>query len=236
VGDGIRGVFNQLRQMESHMMRSKRIAPRRTADFSAAASPTAIALGITLAIAPTWARAETQVRGTPQAVVVEAQNATVQEILIALSDAFEVQFRSAANLDKRLTGTYEGTLQQAVSRVLKGYDFVVKSGRSGLEITLLGAGKPVAVELTSTATNADPDVPQPRSDGPTPPIEVAQGPGTVPTPAPPGAAPFPVPQLGSSPAPMPIPAVSAGSPTSSPPGPFILANRAAGTLNPARSP
>jgi hypothetical protein len=116
--------------------------------------------------------------GTPQAVVVEAQNATVQEILIALSDAFEVQFRSAANLDKRLTGTYKGTLQQAMSRVLKGYDFVVKSGRSGLEITLLGAGKPVAVvearsvkksaELTSTATNAAPDVPQPRSDGPTP--------------------------------------------------------------------
>jgi hypothetical protein len=229
VGDGIRGVFNQLRQMESHMTRSKRIAPRSTADFSAAASPTAIALGITLAIAPTWARAETQVRGTPQAVVVEAQNATVQEILIALSDTFEVQFRSAANLDKRLTGTYEGTLQQAVSRVLKGYDFVMKSGRSGLEITLLGAGKPVAVvearsvkksaELTSTTTNADPDVPQPRSDGPTPPIKVAQGPGPVPTPAPPGAAPFPVPQVGSSRAPMPIPAVSAASPTSSPPVP-----------------
>jgi hypothetical protein len=224
VGDSIHGVFNQLRQMESHMTRSKRIAPRSTADYSAAASPTAIALGITLAIAPTWARAETQVRGTPQAVVVEAQNATVQEILIALSDAFEVQFRSAANLDKRLTGTYKGTLQQAVSRVLKGYDFVVKSGRSGLEITLLGAGKPVAVvEARSvkksaelTATNADPDVPQPRSDGPTPPIKVAQGPGPVPTPAPPGAAPFPAPQVGSSPAPMPIPAVSAASPTSPP--------------------
>jgi hypothetical protein len=212
VGDSIRGVFNQLRQMESHMTRSKRIAPRSTADYSAAASPTAIALGITLAIAPTWARAETQVRGTPQAVVVEAQNATVQEILIALSDAFEVQFRSAANLDKRLTGTYKGTLQQAVSRVLKGYDFVVKSGRSGLEITLLG-----------------PAVPQPRSDGPTPPIKVAQGPGTVPTPAPPGAAPFPVPQVGSSPAPMPIPAFSAGSPTSSPPVPS-----SSPTLPPAR--
>jgi hypothetical protein len=105
----------------------------------------------------------------------------------------------------------------------------VKSGRSGLEITLLGAGKPVAVvearsfkksaELTSTATNADPAVSQPRSDGPTPPIKVAQGPGPVPTPVPPGAAPFPVPQVGSSPAPMLIPAISAGSPTSSPPVP-----------------
>jgi hypothetical protein len=106
---------------------------------------TRVALGIALAIAPTRARAETQVRGTPQAAVVEAQNATVGEILAALSDTFKVQFRSAANLDKRLSGTYAGTLEQVVSHILKGYDFVVKSGPAGLEITLLGAGKPTPV-------------------------------------------------------------------------------------------
>ena len=49
-------------------------------DFSAAA-PAAIALGIAFAIAPTSARADTQVRGTSQAVVIEAQNATVEEVL-----------------------------------------------------------------------------------------------------------------------------------------------------------
>jgi hypothetical protein len=124
------------------MTPSKWIEPRSTVDFWASASPAAIALGIALAIAPTWARAEIQVRGTPQAVVVEVQNATVEEILVALTDTFNVQLRSAADLDKRLTGTYEGTLQQAVSHILKGYDFVVKSDQSALEITLLGAGKP----------------------------------------------------------------------------------------------
>jgi hypothetical protein len=127
------------------MTPSKCIAPRSAADFFAGASLAVIAFGLALAIAPTWARAETQVHGTPGAVVVEVQDATVEEVLVALTNTFKVQLRSAANLNKRLTGTYEGTLQQAVSRILKGYDFVVKSDQSGLEITLLGAGNPQAV-------------------------------------------------------------------------------------------
>jgi hypothetical protein len=200
----------------------------------------AIALGIALAIAPTWARAETQVHGTPQAVVVEAQNATIEEILGALTDTFKVQFKSAANLDKRLTGTYQGTLQQAVSHILKGYDFVVRSGPAGLEITLLGAGKPVAVLGARPATKAaeaapsagphpvpiaiadgaDHPVPMPTSGGPTPPIKVAQGPAPVPTPPAPGTtAPSPVPQIGSGPAPSPMPPQPGAAPTPVPPLP-----------------
>ena len=60
--------------------------------------------------------AEAQVRGNPNAVSVEAKDATVEEILLALADAFDVHFRSSANLEKRLTGTYEGTLQQVLTR------------------------------------------------------------------------------------------------------------------------
>jgi hypothetical protein len=168
------------------------ITPRCATKLSALAS----AIGIALAIAPTWARAETQVHGTPQAVVVEAQNATVKEVLSALIDTFNVQVRSAADLDKRLTGTYEGTLQQTASRILSGYDFVVKSDQSGLEITLFGAGKPVPVLRTQLATkpgmmkaeappmpaptlsaaagNADHMVPMPSSGEPTPQNTIAQ--------------------------------------------------------------
>jgi hypothetical protein len=195
-------------------------------------SPAAIGLGMALAIAPTWAWAETQVHGTPQAVVVEAKNATVEEILVALTDTFKVEFRSAANLDKRITGTYQGTLQQAVSHILNGYDFVVKSGQAGLEITLLdGRKKPVAVVGTRPASkSADADnhlVPVTSSGGPTPPITVAQGPGPVPVTSsggsiPPfkvaqgtgpvptrpadGAGPVPTPHIepGAAPSPMPL--------------------------------
>jgi hypothetical protein len=189
---------------------------RRLGGHPSAASHAALALGIALAAAPTWSHADTQVRGTPKAVVVVAQNASVKEILIALSDAFDVQFKASSNLDKRLTGTYEGTLQQAVSRILKGYDFVVKSGAAGLEITLLGAGEPVAVAKTRlpqmaaatapasvpqpamTAGSADRPMPVPSSGGPAPPINLVQGPSPIPTPAAPDATgPRPMPQAGS---------------------------------------
>jgi hypothetical protein len=224
---------------------------RRLGGYPTAASHAALALGIALAVAPTWSRADTQVRGTPKAVVVEAQNASVKEILIALADAFEVQFKSSSNLDKRLTGTYEGTLQQAVSRILKGYDFVVKSGAAGLEITLLGAGEPVAVAKTrlpqmaaatapanvpqpaTTAGSADRamPMPMPSSGGTAPPINLVQGPSPVPTPpAPDATGPRPMPQVGagsgSGPALVPTPAGSgamppAPQPTSSTAGPPV---------------
>jgi hypothetical protein len=115
----------------------------------------AIVLGVGLAVAglavaPTSAFAEARVRGNPNAVSVEAKDASVEEILVALTDAFDVHFRSSANLDKRLTGTYEGTLQQVVTRLLRGYNFVMKSGEQGIEVTLLGTGKTVAVGGTSS--------------------------------------------------------------------------------------
>jgi hypothetical protein len=216
--------------------------PRNTTDFSVATPFAAIALGIALVITPTSARADIQVRGTPEAVLVEAQNATVEEILVALTDSFKVQSRSAANLDKRLTGTYEGTLLQAVSRILKGYDFVVKSGQSGLEITLLGAGKPVAVvgarsatksaeaapaaapTPTTTADNPDHPVHVPSSGGPDAPDWVTQGPvpvlGAAPGPGPmppPGPVPQVGSQVGSGPVLSPMPLRPGEAPASAPP-------------------
>jgi hypothetical protein len=111
----------------------------------------AIVLGVGLAVVPTLALAEAQVRGTPNAVSVEAKDASVEEVLVALANVFDVHFRSAANLEKRLTGTYEGTLQQVLTRVLSGYNFIVKSGEKGVEITLLESGKVIAVGGASPA-------------------------------------------------------------------------------------
>jgi hypothetical protein len=228
-------------------------------------SPAAIGLGMALAIAPTWVRAETKVHGTPQAVVVEAQNATVEEILVALTNTFKVEFRSAANLDKRITGTYQGTLQQAVSHVLKGYDFVVKSGQAGLEITLLdGRKKPVAVAGTRPASkSADADnhlVPVTSPGGPTPPITVAQGQGPVPVTSsggsmPPfkvaqglgpvpsrpadGAGPVPTPHTEPGAAPMPMPPQPGAAPGPVPPLPTAASTGSqpsTGTSSPASPP
>jgi hypothetical protein len=103
-----------------------------------------VALGRCAGNCPTTMHAETLVRGTSQYVVVEAQNASVQEILITLTNAFDIQFKSSADLNKQLTGTYKGTLQQTLSRILEGYDLVMNSDQAGLKITLLGTRRSVA--------------------------------------------------------------------------------------------
>jgi hypothetical protein len=210
---------------------------KRSPSFSAWA---AIVLGVGLAVAPTLALAEAQVRGNPRAVTVEANNASVEEILVALADAFNVQFRSSANLEKRLTGTYQGTLQQVVTHVLRGYNFVVKSGESGVEVTLLGPGKAfvvvgaspskvaetradAAAEPSPAATPEERPAPIASSGGPIPIItKLAEGPRPMPSASDSAPSPVPGPARGSAPMlvpmapgstpPVPVPGSSAALP------------------------
>jgi len=96
----------------------------------------AIMLSVALAAAPTAALAEAQVRGSPEAVTIEAQNTSVEEILAALS-SFDVHYRSSANLQTRLTGNYEGSLRRVMKRVLEGYSYFVKTGDGRIDVTVL---------------------------------------------------------------------------------------------------
>jgi len=206
--------------------------PRAAPAKAIAVAAIALGLGVACALTGGPAMADTQVHGKPQAVGLTAQNATVEEILVALSNEFDVQFRSSADLDKRLTGSYEGTLQQVVSHILRGYDFVVKSGDSGVEITLLGSGKtmrlvggapvPKTVERRAnlavpapTDDSAPPPMPVATPGAPTATMKIAEGPAPAPGPVPAasGAAPipgsgsgaFPSPQApGDAPAPVPL--------------------------------
>jgi hypothetical protein len=202
----------------------------RSPSFSAWA---AIVIGAALTFGPTLAFADAQVRGNPSAVSVEAKDASVEEILVALTNTFDVHFRSSANLEKRLTGNYEGTLQQVVTHVLRGYNFVVKSGEKGIEITLLGNGKTIAVggassppkvavrraeataEPSPAAVAADPPVPAASLTGPLPVIKLAEGQPPIPLAAPPasGAVPAPVPGKGAADAPSPAPPVPGSKPS-----------------------
>jgi SPOR domain len=224
-------------------MAGLRLAAQRKTAVASAVPPAAIALGIALATVPICVRAETKVRGTPQAILVEAQNASVEEVLVALTDTFKVRFRSAAKLDKRLTGTYQGTLPQAVSRILKGYNFAMKSGPAGLEVTLLGAGAPVDVVGARAATRPaeapaaqQPPIAAVDSDDRPVPMAIQGLGGRTPVPVPTRAAdaPSPVPQLGPGPVPSAMPAKPGDAPPLVPPGP--TASSAAPPASPAPAP
>ena len=81
-----------------------------------------LVLGIALVTAPTLVLAETQVRGTPKAVSLDTKNASVEEILVALTDAFDVQFRSSANLEASISRTLVLHLTNAICSRLRFED------------------------------------------------------------------------------------------------------------------
>jgi hypothetical protein len=98
----------------------------------------AVTLAAALASAQTPALAGAKVGGNPEAVTLDAQNIPIVEILAALGHDFNVHYHSSVDLNRQISGTYEGSVRQVVSRILEGYNFVVKSGPGGIEVTVFG--------------------------------------------------------------------------------------------------
>jgi hypothetical protein len=127
------------------------------------------ALALTLTI-PAAAFATTRVSGTAESVSVNADNSTIKDVLSALSKQFKLQFESSANLDKQITGTYQGSLPRVVARLLEGYNFFIKANQGVLAITVFGtrngstvAGTPptiARVTVTPVSPQATPTVAQ----------------------------------------------------------------------------
>ncbi len=83
------------------------------------------------------ALAQVQVDGKPEAVHVEAQDVALQEVLSALHDKFNLQFRSDDALDARKTGVFDGPLPRVAARILDGYDFAMKITPDGIDVLVL---------------------------------------------------------------------------------------------------
>jgi hypothetical protein len=206
------------------------VAPHVRRGLASFGACVAIVLGVASALAPASALAELQVGGSREAVSIDAQNTSIKEILDALGKTFDVHFRSSANLEKQITGTYAGSLPRVLMRVLEGYNVILKTSNDRIEVTVLGTRNAPATAGASpalTVANAAPNVPA----SPVPaskPINAAEQPALV-TPAtqpslvgkdiePPVAAPsstasFPLIMLAEGPTP---PAPLAPSPGSAP--------------------
>jgi hypothetical protein len=146
-----------------------------------------VGLAAALAVAPTSLLAEAQVQGTPEAVRIDTQNSSIEEVLTALGNAFELRYRSSANLAKQLSGTYEGSLQRVVARVLEGYDFVLRNNKGKIEITVLGTrGAAPAAAVASSTSNPPKTAPIPQTTpaAAAPPRKATEQPAPV---TPPGA-------------------------------------------------
>jgi hypothetical protein len=92
----------------------------------------------TIAIAPTSAMAGAKVSGSPEAVSLQAQNSSIAEIFEALGHDFNIYYRSSIELQNHITGNYEGSLRHVMTRILEGYNFVVKTSPGQIEVIVLG--------------------------------------------------------------------------------------------------
>jgi hypothetical protein len=95
------------------------------------------ALAIALVV-PVIAFASARVSGTAQSVTVDAQNSSIKEILYVLTKQLNLRVRSSVDLDRQAAGTYQGSLPRVVTRLLEGYNFIIKTSERGIEVTVLG--------------------------------------------------------------------------------------------------
>ena len=176
------------------------------------------------------AMAAAQVSGNPQAVSVDAQNSSIKDILTALAKQFNIRYQSTANLDKEVTGTYEGSLPRVVARLLEGYNFIITTNQDVIEVTVLGTqGPKTGVGPSQILASNAPAQPSQQTPLPAPPAS-----GAVPAPSDRVAEvqqPRPMDKSASSPAPLPpfkvaesLTPTPSDSPTAGPvPGPATVA-------------
>lgn len=100
--------------------------------------------------------AQVRVDGRPERVHVEASDASLQEILAALNDKFNLRYRSDDRLETRKTGVFDGPLQRVVGRVLDGYDFAMKITPQGIDVLVLRQNQPGKAAVAAAAAAVRP--------------------------------------------------------------------------------
>ena len=138
--------------------------------------PRRVALACLAVLSVTQADAEVRVDGGRDEMQVRVENDTVGHVLEALGRTVSLHYRSAAPLNKVIGGSFSGSLEQVLSRVLAGYDFVVRYNMQGVELLVVGKSGAAAVPPPSggltapqtAPTDTDQDAPN-ISPAPTPP-------------------------------------------------------------------
>lgn len=101
-----------------------------------------LAIGLA-ALLPAFAQpvgAEVRVSGQADALIVETREASVEEILAALRASFNLHYRTSDALNRVVTGTYTGSLQRVVARLLEGQNYVLQSSAGGGRLIVIGPG------------------------------------------------------------------------------------------------
>ncbi|GLR85319.1 hypothetical protein [Bradyrhizobium iriomotense] len=101
------------------------------------------------------ATAEVQVDGRPDAVHIEARDATLHDVLAALHDRFNLRYRTSNALETQTSGVFDGPLSRVAARLLDGYDYAMRITPDGVDLLVLGRQQSSsAVVIAVTPANA----------------------------------------------------------------------------------
>jgi hypothetical protein len=91
------------------------------------------------------------VQGDTKAVRLEARQTTITAALSALSTGYKVTYRTSVSLDEARDGIYAGSIEHVVSRLLDGYDYVIKHANASLDIIVFAkkGGQPVVAQVVT---------------------------------------------------------------------------------------
>jgi hypothetical protein len=119
---------------------------RRSVQPVSASLRRSIALAAALAAAfPLTAHGEVHVEGSPAAVRITTSSDSIGDVLSALDAAFNVQHRSAINLDAAANPTYSGPIERVIANLLDGFNYIVKKSQGTTEIIVFGHRGEVAI-------------------------------------------------------------------------------------------
>jgi hypothetical protein len=130
---------------------------------------------VTAAIAPgslpvaSQASTAIQIQEKPDGLSLMADDASITDVLSALSSRFNLKYTSAAALNGTIAGSYSGSLQNVLERILDGYDYVFIFSAEGLELKIWSRSAPIARPIASPPPNlpaAGNQVPVPAPIGP----------------------------------------------------------------------
>jgi hypothetical protein len=107
---------------------------------------------------PMPVRAEVSISGGPAAIRLEASEASLEEILLALHASFNLRYRTAAVLDDAVSGSYRGSLARVTSQLLDRYDFIMKVSAENVEISVLRRHAPGEAPSPTSVARHPPQV------------------------------------------------------------------------------
>lgn len=106
------------------------------------------------------ARCEVSVEGTASALRIKADQAPLSEVLGALEARLGVRHSALIALDDvTVGGTYSGTLEDVLRRLLSGLNYVIEIKQEAVEIVIVsrpGGTPPPFVDRPPAAANANP--------------------------------------------------------------------------------